>query len=187
MQKSEITQAEINKRNREEQEWWNKFSEVMAQQWEMTPSLNKILRTEWIKDFFSFLYVKDGLLLDVGCGNGWISKYFAERGMNTLGVDFSEKQIEAAKKLIENDKDIISRIDFICFNVVELNHTEYAKKFDSIIVNAFLHHLTQPERNKVFQNLKIMLKPKGRIFFSNLYILKNINQMLKYIPFLTCS
>jgi 2-polyprenyl-3-methyl-5-hydroxy-6-metoxy-1,4-benzoquinol methylase len=165
MHYTEITKEEIAKRNREEQEWWNKFSEIMVFQWELTPSLNRILRKDWINDFFSFLYVKNGLLLDVGCGNGWISKYFAEHGMNSLGIDFSEKQIEAAKLSIKNFNGYTADLNFICRNVVELDEKEFSNKFDSIVLSAFLHHLTKPERTEVFDKLKIMLKPKGKIYF----------------------
>jgi SAM-dependent methyltransferase len=42
-------------------------------------------------------------ILDVGCGTGRMSEYFAQRGASVLGIDFSAKSIEIARKRLGGD------------------------------------------------------------------------------------
>jgi len=40
----------------------------------------------------------EGKVLDVGCGNGRCMKYFQEKGIEAVGIDFSELAIDASKR-----------------------------------------------------------------------------------------
>ena len=167
--------SEILKKKEEELEWWNKFSPIMAMQWELTPELNTILRTDFIDDFTGFLYKKDGHLLDVGCGNGWIARIFAELGMKCTGIDFSDSQINLAKSLSSTPGH--DRIEYLCTDVIDFNYLSAKMKFDSIIVNALLHHLSENEIIRVIKNLEGLLTENGRIYFYEPFIFnENVNK-----------
>lgn len=42
--------------------------------------------------------VRPGSVLDVGCGEGWLARALAERGMRVTGVDASPELVEAARR-----------------------------------------------------------------------------------------
>jgi hypothetical protein len=42
--------------------WWNRFAEVMATQWNLTPAMNQAIRTEYERDYEDFLFRPGGTL-----------------------------------------------------------------------------------------------------------------------------
>ena len=40
--------------------------------------------------------VKDGLLLDLGCGTGSLTELLADRGYDMIGIDYSEEMLDLA-------------------------------------------------------------------------------------------
>lgn len=152
----------IETRSNEEKEWWNRFSDVMSMQWELNPLLNKVLRNDLVDDYTTYLYKNDGWFLDVGCGNGWISIHFASLGMNVIGIDFSKEQIRQAKKKGREVQP--GSLAFKVMNVVNADVSQFQHKFDSIMVNAFLHHLSNSEIRIVLGNLEKMLKKDGKVY-----------------------
>jgi hypothetical protein len=50
--------------------WWDKFADVMARQWNLTPGMNRAIRSEYERDYEQFLYTPGGTPLDVECGTG---------------------------------------------------------------------------------------------------------------------
>ena len=147
----------------DENAWWDMYGEYMTYQWTLTPSLNKIIRSQWIKDFTDFLFCEKGILLDMGCGGGWLSLKFARQGMVVLGLDISNEQIKLANNL-KNDSGL-ENLDFECADLVGWDCTEYRDKFDSIFVNAFLHHLPPCEIEMIFKKINYVLKKDGKCYF----------------------
>jgi ubiquinone/menaquinone biosynthesis C-methylase UbiE len=68
-------------------------------------------------------------LLDAGCGEGYLSRYFAERGARVTGVDFSERLIRNAEKLT-SDVSVDYRVGDIC----ELSAL-HEQSFDAVLCN----------------------------------------------------
>lgn len=155
--------SEVIRKKRDELEWWNTFSPIMAHQWELTPKLNNILRRDLITDFVKFLFKENGHILDVGCGNGWITRIFSDRGMICTAIDFSENQISLAKSLSVNSNH--EGINYLCTDIIDYSSAVTNEKYDSIIVNALLHHLSEEEISRVVKNLEGLLREKGRIYF----------------------
>ena len=147
----------------DEKAWWDKYGEYMTYQWTLTPALNKIIRSQWTRDFNEFLFCEKGMLLDVGCGGGWLSLNFAKKGMVVLGLDISDDQIKRANQL-KNDSEL-KNLNFECADLVGWDCTEYRDKFDSIFVNAFLHHLPSSEIGIIFQKIGYVLKKGGKCYF----------------------
>lgn len=173
----------IENRGEAERIWWNKFSDIMAMQWEMTPYLNKVLRKSMIDDFSTFLYKENGKVLDLGCGNGWISRIFADLNMDVVGVDFSKEQIDFSKEMISKNLNYCNKINFVCDNITNLDSNIIGKNFDSVIISALLHHLTSDEMKQVFIGLEKVMVPNGRIYLYEPIIFDTYKNKFKYYKF----
>jgi 2-polyprenyl-3-methyl-5-hydroxy-6-metoxy-1,4-benzoquinol methylase len=152
----------ISKWHQDEKEWWDSYGEYMTYQWKLTPSLHKTIRVPLENDYINYLLKPGGRLLDLGCGSGWLSLYFAEQGMSVLGIDVSSEQINAAIKLKE--KRHLSSVDFECIDFIEWNISELDSAFDSVFVSAFVHHLPMVELEIIFKKIAVIVKSGGRVF-----------------------
>lgn len=78
----------------------------------------------------------NGSVLDVGCGNGIISRSVGKAGFNVFGIDISEKAIEKAKS-----KNDLANVKFAVMSAEEftVNNT-----YDAIICSEVLEHLVSP-------------------------------------------
>ncbi|MGN6354918.1 MAG: class I SAM-dependent methyltransferase, partial [Parafilimonas sp.] len=56
-------------------------------------------RIDFIADFLQSALPANASILDVGCGNGVISRHLGRFGFNVTGIDVSEKAIEKATAL----------------------------------------------------------------------------------------
>jgi len=91
-------------------------------------------------------------VLDAGCGPGLpISQMLSEK-FEVTGVDFSEAQIELAKKNVPN-------ANFICQDITQLNFPE--NTFDGICSYYAIIHIPREEQQPLFGNFDRMLKPDG--------------------------
>lgn len=106
--------------------------------------------------FISFLK-PGGLILDVGCGPGLKTKYFIEKGFKVVGVDFSEKMIEIAKKEAPQGKFFVLDVK---------NVTDLKESFDGIYAHAVLLHIQKKEIENVLRDLTDNLKYKGYIYIA---------------------
>jgi 2-polyprenyl-3-methyl-5-hydroxy-6-metoxy-1,4-benzoquinol methylase len=104
-----------------------------------------------LNDFIERLPV-NAKVLDAGCGAGIpISQMLSEHFVVT-GVDFSEAQIELAKKNVPNAK-------FLCEDMTKLNFPE--NTFDGITSYYAIIHIPREEHQPLLTNFHRMLKPGG--------------------------
>jgi trans-aconitate methyltransferase len=87
-------------------------------------------------------------ILDLGCGDGRLTKALQDLGCIVTGVDYSEDFIKTAKASGLNAK------------VMDAHHLTFENEFDAVFSNAALHWMKEPE--KVIAGVKRALKPKGR-------------------------
>ena len=90
-------------------------------------SLNKILEKE-IKN-------KD-TLLDIGCGNGYLTKKLSKKFNKTIAIDNSESGIEQAKKNYSGN---------VIFNLSDLNDLHINEKLNCITLIEVIEHLYSPD------------------------------------------
>lgn len=145
-----------------ELEWWDKFADVMAEQWFLTPGLNGLLRKGYEEDYKSFLFKPGGRLLEIGCGTGWIGMNFAEMGMEVDGTDFSEEQLVIARRLA--DEKGLRTIQFFQRDLVTDPIQGRFEDYDAVLINAVLHHLSVTEYQTVLANCARVLRPGGKIY-----------------------
>jgi glycosyltransferase involved in cell wall biosynthesis/SAM-dependent methyltransferase len=103
-------------------------------------------------------------ILDVGCGSGWLSEYFARLGYDVSGIDISDDLIRMARERVENvpynlDHETALRCRFLTHDIEIAPLTE---KFDAVICYDSLHHLV--DERVVFRHLAAMLDVGGLLF-----------------------
>ena len=94
-------------------------------------------------------YIRQGKVLEIGCSTGVMLSIFKKEGFEVEGVEVSNKAAEIAK-----GKGINVKVGF--FEKVNFN-----EKFDLIIFNHTLEHLTDPIA--AIKKAGRLLKPKGYI------------------------
>lgn len=161
----------------DEKAWWNKYGRYMSFQWKLTPKIHKILRSDLEDDYTKFLYKKNGSLLDIGCGSGWVSNYFAKKKMNAYGIDISQEQINDAN--LEKKLKGIQNVSFKCSDFISWDIKGHKNKYDSVFINAFLHHLPEAELKLLFKKLNLVTKPNGKIYLHE-PIFKKTNKKNKF-------
>jgi 2-polyprenyl-3-methyl-5-hydroxy-6-metoxy-1,4-benzoquinol methylase len=91
-----------------------------------------------------------GRLLDVGCGNGWVSEMFAERGWEVVGIEPTTAGCEqTAARGIEIHQGTINTVDLP------------DESFDTVLFFHVLEHVVDP-RTDLRRAIK-MLKPGGKL------------------------
>jgi len=103
-------------------------------------------------------------LLDVGCGSGWLSEYFARLGYNITGIDISPKLIQMSRdRVAKVAYDVDHETTLKCeFKVHDIEAGPLAEKFDAVICYDSLHHFQ--DEKAVMRNIAAML-PVGGVMF----------------------
>lgn len=95
-------------------------------------------------------------VLDLGCGTGWTSNFFAQCSHDVTGQDISKEAITTAKKHFNR-----SNLDFICSDYEGL---KYENEFDVAVFFDCLHHAEDVEA--ALRAVHKSLKPGGRVLIS---------------------
>lgn len=113
-----------------------------------------------IKGFLGVLnYVKDGKVLEIGCGSGYgaklINKYFKPKEI--YGIDLDEKMIKlATKKKLPNTS----------FSIGDATKLDFKNNsLDGIFIFAVLHHI--PSWKKALDEIYRVLKKGGQVFIED--------------------
>ena len=64
--------------------------------------------TDYVKELLAEEAIKDGILLDLGCGTGSVTELLAKAGFDMIGIDNSEEMLDIAmEKRYESGLDIL--------------------------------------------------------------------------------
>jgi len=101
-----------------------------------------------------------GIVLDAGCGTGFFSKYFVNKGCKAFAVDYSNNAVSMTKSL---DK----RIGIIKADVMKIPSKD--ETFDMVFTDGLLEHFKNPGR--ILQEFRRVLKNDGLVatFVPNRY------------------
>jgi len=97
----------------------------------------------------------DMSLLDIGCGDGRDSLFFAQHDIHVTAIDFSE---EAVKRLTTLNPDIDAHV----MDILSMNFPD--ENFDAIYAHLSIHYFDDATTDKVIANIYRMLKPEGFFF-----------------------
>jgi SAM-dependent methyltransferase len=89
---------------------------------------------------------KPTLILDYGCGGGWLSLFLAQSGYNSVGVDISKNMVATAKTLCPTT-------DFIVCDAIRLPFR--SDTFDFVIGISILHHLNLNEATTELRKMSV--------------------------------
>jgi SAM-dependent methyltransferase len=107
-------------------------------------------------------------VLEIGCGSGGYAVHLAKRiGCQVVGLDINAEGVRNANSLAEKDK-LGARVKFEQFDVSQRLPVE-DNAFDAIYSNDVLCHV--PRRSQVLSDLRRVLKPGGRLLFSDALII----------------
>lgn len=125
---------------------------------------------------------KNNFVLDLGCGDGLNIHILRKMGVKKIwGVDISKKLLTEAKKNNPRTKFFKGSAESLPFR---------DNTFDVVLVDSVFHHIM--DYKKSLKEIKRVLKPKGRLCFSEphksflrgLYDKVSVLSIAKYIPFL---
>ncbi len=98
-------------------------------------------------------------VLDIGCGEGWLTRELTTRGMDVLGVDIVPELIEQAQS-IDNGRFAVVSYEEIAVGML-------AEKFDLVVANFSL--LGDESVRGLFRSMKSLLHPHGAFIVQTIH------------------
>ena len=99
-------------------------------------------------------------LLDLGCGNGYLTDYLAKKGISCSGTDFSESGIKIAQATFPN-------VTFFQSAMEQPLPQEHKGKYDTVLSVEVIEHLLLPRQ--LFQRAKEALNSNGTLIITTPY------------------
>lgn len=105
---------------------------------------------------------KDKVVLDIGCGAGGKTIYYASLGVKKIfGLEILDKYRVEAEKLAA-EKGYSDQFTFLCEDAAKINIED--QSIDTIIMNDAMEHVDEPE--KVLAECYRVLKPQGKLYLN---------------------
>ena len=103
-------------------------------------------------------------ILDVACGSGWLSEYFARLGYNVTGIDISPDLVRISDDRVRGlpygvDPETPLRCRFL---VHDVERAPLGEKFDALVCYDSMHHFA--DELAVARHLAAMLNLGGLLF-----------------------
>jgi tellurite methyltransferase len=118
-----------------------------------------------------------GRILDLGCGEGRDSVYFAFCGSEVTGLDISEAGLEKAKRLAE-ERGVAVR--WLCRSMLDVPVTG---RFDLVYSCGAIHHVPRDDRPRLFKRLKALTRGRGlnaHVVFTDLRVYVEKDEEIDY-------
>jgi cyclopropane fatty-acyl-phospholipid synthase-like methyltransferase len=135
----------------------NASSQYWDQKWQTTVKEFKpnSFAMEAMRRTFSNGDVKELALLDLGCGDGKDSFFFAEHGAKVLAIDVSHRALQAIKA-----RNLSIMVEQQNLEQLALPHDA----FDIIYAHLSLHYFTTEKTIDIIEKLRLALKNRGSLF-----------------------
>ncbi|MFZ0892469.1 MAG: class I SAM-dependent methyltransferase [Thermoplasmata archaeon] len=100
-------------------------------------------------------------ILDVGCGQGYFSRQLARRGGHVIGIDWSIRMLESARR---HEEQHPLGIAYRQLDARRLSSVWKRPRFDLVVGSMSL--MDMPDVSKVIRGVFRVLRPEGRLVFS---------------------
>ena len=101
-------------------------------------------------------------ILDLGCGSGRHTVYFAKRGFDVFGIDISKEGVNITRSWLKKEN---LQADLKIGSIY--NKLPYPDNFfDAVISTNVIHHNKIQNIRKTIKEIERILKPKGLIFIT---------------------
>jgi len=108
------------------------------------------------EDVIGLLDIREGMtVIDLGCGNGALTKKLSELGVAAIGIDASEEQLAAARKSYPG-------LTFINADATSFSVSE---RVDAVFSNAVFHWIDRENQPKMLACVNRALKDGGQLVF----------------------
>lgn len=125
---------------------------------------------EYIKSLLEEYEITDGLVLDLGCGTGKLTRLLEDAGYDMIGIDYSEEMLEIAREHQEEREG--SNILYLLQDMREFELYGTVRAVVSICDS--MNYITEEEDLlQVFRLVNNYLDPKGLFIF-------DLNTVYKY-------
>jgi len=109
---------------------------------------------------YKIMKPKHKTLLDLGCGNGRDSLYFARKGLQVTAADWSKSGLDQLQKLAEAKK--VANLEVVQQDISKL--TFKPNSFDVIYAHLSLHYFDDKTTRRIFDKMYSVLKKDGLLF-----------------------
>lgn len=116
-------------------------------------------------------------VLDLGCGEGRDSVYFASKGFEVTGLDVSADALAKARRLADERQ---LQVRWLCRSMLE---APVAGRFDLVYSCGSVHHLRRCDRARLFRRLRLLTAPGGlhtHIVFTDRMIYREKGEEIDY-------
>lgn len=129
-------------------------------------------------EFWEFDNFKDRLVLDIGCGPGWLTVNYALNGAKVYAIDLTSRAVSLTKEFL--------KLHGLSANVEEGNAENLAFKdnfFDLVVASGVLHHTPDVfgAMKEVFRVLKPGGKAKITLYYKGILHKKRVFSVVKIV------
>ncbi len=118
-------------------------------------------RIETIKEFVRRFVPKGGKVLEIGCGNGLVTKELCKIASHVLATDLSDVALSNCKKYVRSEKCV-----YFFGNIGNSLQTQNFRGYDAIVLCDVLEHVPRVELMSLLEFIRLALKPDGSVILS---------------------
>jgi SAM-dependent methyltransferase len=139
------------------------FKEEMKKPFLVDPNVsNMLIKLGWI--FSELEFLKNLIVVDFGCGMGWLSSYLNRLGFNTIGIDVSKTALDYAASQFDKHEyyNYHQNYHFLHYD----GHTFPLSDCSAHYIISFdaFHHV--PNQAKILKEMHRVLAPGGKLILS---------------------
>jgi len=135
-----------------------------AQASTLASAYNTVTTPETLPDFATHILSLPNIAckraLDVGCGSGRDAFWMAQQGLAVDAIDGSAEMLNEART--QQSHPLIHYIQDMAPNIPALQ--QLARKYDIVLMNAFLFHFDADERQAFYKALTPLLRPQSYVY-----------------------
>lgn len=141
---------------------YNQWSEIYDQMANKTRDLEALSLREILDE------IKFESVLEIGCGTGKNTAWFAEKASNVLAIDLSDEMLAKAKEKIQSPK-----VNFQKADITQPWDFTGSQKFDLISFSLVLEHIS--DLTPIFEKINSTLNSSGYVYIGELHSFKQYN------------